>query len=244
MKQLLSIPIAHRGLHDREKPENSVAAFRAAAEAGYAIETDVRFTKNGALVVFHDDNFSRMAGDPRAVIGCTLQEIKALRLGGTEETVPTFEEFLRAAGNAPLLIEIKNMEGVSGERIAEALAEEIDRIGIKNEYAIQSFQPLYVAAYKKLRPSVPCGLLSSAHPPLDDFKPPFRRIKRYVVKHMCLNFKIKPDFISYYFGDFPSPETKKYRGPVLAWTIRSEAEEQQARNYAQNIIFERYLAKK
>ena len=57
---LTKIPIAHRGLHDRTHPENSLSAFREAIGCGYAIETDVRFSKDGKLVVFHDDTVDRM----------------------------------------------------------------------------------------------------------------------------------------------------------------------------------------
>jgi hypothetical protein len=56
---------AHRGLHDIKKgiPENSIPAFQAAIEAGYGIELDVHLTKDGKLVVFHDDDFRRICGE-------------------------------------------------------------------------------------------------------------------------------------------------------------------------------------
>ena len=48
---------AHRGLHspDKSVPENSLAAFAAAADAGYGMELDVQLSKDGEVVVFHDD---------------------------------------------------------------------------------------------------------------------------------------------------------------------------------------------
>ena len=52
---LTKTPIAHRGLHDANRPENSFAAFQAAIEKGYAIETDVRISKDHRLIIFHDD---------------------------------------------------------------------------------------------------------------------------------------------------------------------------------------------
>ena len=53
---------AHRGLHGDGIPENSLAAFRRACEAGYGIELDVHLTADEKLVVFHDDTLSRMCG--------------------------------------------------------------------------------------------------------------------------------------------------------------------------------------
>ncbi|MDX4073232.1 glycerophosphodiester phosphodiesterase family protein, partial [Brucella sp. NBRC 113783] len=57
-------PVAHRGLHDLNKTrwENTLAAFEAAAKAGFAIECDVHLTKDGGVVVFHDDDLQRLAG--------------------------------------------------------------------------------------------------------------------------------------------------------------------------------------
>ena len=48
-------PFAHRGLHDDTRAENSLSAFEAACRAGYGIELDVRYSKDGQLIVFHDD---------------------------------------------------------------------------------------------------------------------------------------------------------------------------------------------
>ena len=55
---------AHRGLHKRDKsvPENSLAAFERAASYGYGIELDVQLSKDGQVVVFHDDTLNRVCG--------------------------------------------------------------------------------------------------------------------------------------------------------------------------------------
>ena len=55
---------AHRGLHSRDMsvPENSLEAFRLAAKAGYGIELDVQLSKDGQVVVFHDDTLDRVCG--------------------------------------------------------------------------------------------------------------------------------------------------------------------------------------
>ena len=70
---------AHRGLHDNVSvPENSLAAFARAAEKGYGIELDVHITADKKLVVFHDDDTSRMCGEkltPEKVTPDRLREL-------------------------------------------------------------------------------------------------------------------------------------------------------------------------
>ncbi len=237
---LLKTPIAHRGLHDEIRPENSLPAFEAAILHGFPIETDVRFTKDKKLVIFHDDTLFRMTGDGRAVADCTLEEVKALLLEG-KERIPTFEEFLRfVGGRTPLLIEIKSMDGVKGKEIASALSDALE--GYTGEYAIQSFQPLYVKAFKKLRPHILCGVLATARTTKEDFGgSPLWRIKARIVKNLSLNFTVKPDFVSYCFADLPRKRVTKFKGFKLGWTVRSEEDEAQARKFVDNIIFENYL---
>ena len=80
---LRTTPVAHRGFHGGGVPENSYAAFEKAIALHYAIETDVRETADGQLVLFHDDTLARMTGDAREVREVTQEELAALRLGGT-----------------------------------------------------------------------------------------------------------------------------------------------------------------
>lgn len=244
MKAFFKLPVAHRGLHDETKPENSIAAFEAAIEAGYAIETDIRFSKDGTLAVFHDDNLERMTGDKRNVADCTMQELKALRLSGSDEQIPTFEEFLTAiGGRVPLLIEIKNMKKVKGKRVAGAIASVIDRLGYTGEYAIQSFHPFYVRAYRKLRPQIPCGVLAQRE--MSEKGDSLRwRIEAFLLSRLKLNFLAKPDFVSYGVGSLPQKCVSKFKGTKLGWTVRSPEEEARARKYVDNIIFEGYLPRK
>ena len=55
-------PFAHRGLWDEGLPENSLGAFRAAAEAGFAIELDIQLSSDGEVMVFHDYTLDRVCG--------------------------------------------------------------------------------------------------------------------------------------------------------------------------------------
>ena len=61
-KKFLGVKYAHRGLHREGAEENSMTAFKNAVENGYGIELDVRFSKDGELVVFHDATLKRVCG--------------------------------------------------------------------------------------------------------------------------------------------------------------------------------------
>lgn len=237
---LTTTPVAHRGLHGKDIPENSLAAFRAAAEHGYAVETDVRLSKDGVLFVFHDDTLERMTGDKRTFADCTAQEISTLRLEGGQR-IPTLEECLRYIdGAVPILLEIKNAPSFRKRiyiaKIAAAFA------AYAGEYAVQSFVPSYVKEYKRACPHVACGILATASSCKADFgNSPVWKIKAHAVKHMSFNRIVKPDFISYRFCDYPQKATEEFKGVKLGWTVRSEEEEAYARKYCDNIIFEGYL---
>ena len=240
---LTQTPIAHRGLHGGEIPENSLAAFEAAARKGYAVETDVRFTRDGQLVAFHDDTVDRMTDASGSVSAFPLSVLRALRLGGTAERIPLFSECLELiAGRVPLLLEIKDMPGVSGAKIAAAVRDVIDRFPAL-EYAVQSFQPAYPTAYKKLCPAIACGMLGidKDYKKEDFHNSPLWRIKAKLLPDICYRTAKKLDFISYYCGNYPSDKLRAYRGVKLAWTVRSSEEAERLRPFADNIIFEGFL---
>ena len=102
-------PIAHRGLHTKDIPENSLSAFENALKNNYAIELDVQFTKDKEVVVFHDENLKRMTNDTRNIEDVNYDELKNLRLGNTNEIIPTLEEVLELVDSkVAILIEIKD----------------------------------------------------------------------------------------------------------------------------------------
>ena len=69
---------AHRGLHsrDRKVPENSLKAFELASAAGYGMELDVQLTRDGQVVVFHDDTLGRVCGVEGRVDDYTFAELQ------------------------------------------------------------------------------------------------------------------------------------------------------------------------
>lgn len=101
--------IAHRGGPDRA-PENTLAAFRGAIALGAdGVELDCQRSRDGALVVMHDETVDRTTNGKGAVAGLTLAQLRALD-AGQGEPVPTFEEVLALAkaGSTQLVAEIKS----------------------------------------------------------------------------------------------------------------------------------------
>ena len=96
---LTARPIAHRGFHDLNKLrwENTLSAFAAAADRGYAIECDVHLTADGVPVVIHDGDLKRLTGQDGFVWQRTSAEIAALKVGGTQDHPPTLGELLSPA---------------------------------------------------------------------------------------------------------------------------------------------------
>lgn len=151
-------PYAHRGLWDEQKPENSMAAFQAAAEAGFGIELDVQLSKDGTVMVFHDYTLDRVCGKEGLLTDLTAAELSTLRLKDTEQTIPTLAEVLRLVdGRVPLLIELKGETGDTAVVSATLAVLE----GYTGAWCMESFNPLIVRAVKKQAPHVVRGLLSS-----------------------------------------------------------------------------------
>ena len=149
---------AHRGLFDNnsDAPENSLAAFKKAVDAGYGIELDVQLSKDDKLVVFHDATLNRMCGIDGKVWDYTLEELQQMKLLNSNETIPTFEQFLEVVdGKVPFILEYK-LDRVQ-TRVCE-LANEVLK-NYKGVYCIESFHPLALLWYRKNRPDVLRGQL-------------------------------------------------------------------------------------
>ena len=237
------VKFAHRGLHGDGRAENSMSAFRAAKDAGFGIELDVRLSRDGELVVFHDPNLDRVCGVSGRVIDYTAEELSKMSLSGTDDGIPTFSEVLEIIdGAVPLLVEIKHDLGEGG--VAEKLAEVI--AGYKGDYIVESFNPLALRKVRQLMPDVPRGILSMRYSEEPKYK---GKLLYFLLENMLLNFLMRPDFIAYEktgHGNFILRRIRRKIGtPLFAWTVRSEEEEIKAVSDGfDSIIFEGYVPKK
>ncbi len=128
---------AHRGLWGGDVPENSLAAFAAAARAGAGVELDARVTKDGGIVVFHDATMQRLCGDPARIGQTAFDDIQLRRLGDGSP-IPPLGAALEAAGGRPVLVEIK-IDRYAG-------AAEVDRGAVLAVMGLLQRAPCPVAA--------------------------------------------------------------------------------------------------
>ncbi len=236
---LLDKPIAHRGLHTDDLPENSLGAFANAVEHGYPIELDVRLTDDEVVVVFHDDSLGRMTGKDGYVSKLGSEVLHDYKLLNAEKKptqyyIPTFEEVLKLVdGKVPLLIEIKNQGSVGNlEKKTAAILASYNGL-----YAVQSFNPFSIAYFKENMPDVPRGILSCFFTKNELAG----AVKRHVLKTLKMNKVAKPDFISYCAENLPNRYVTRAKLPVLAWTVRSNEKMEELGDVANNIIFEKFI---
>jgi glycerophosphoryl diester phosphodiesterase len=242
----LRLPLAHRALHDVSdgRPENSRAAIRAAIAAGYGIEIDLQLSSDNRAMVFHDYALDRLTGNKGPVRLRSAQNLAAIPLTGSDEGIPDLAEVLEiVAGQVPLLIELKDQDGAMGTNIGalEHATADILR-GYDGPVGLMSFNPNSVGMMADLMPDVPRGIVTSAYDP-DDWP---------LSKVVCDHLRAIPDFertrssfVSHEVDDVTRPrvlELKESGADILCWTVRSAAQETQAREVVQNITFEGYLA--
>lgn len=229
---------AHRGLHDREKtvPENSIRAFRLAAEHGYGIELDVRLTKDGQVVVFHDDTLDRVCGVPGRVDEKTYKELTALRLCGNDDTIPLFSEVLKSIeGCGPLIVEIK--AGKSNDELCRKTYELLK--SYKGDYCIESFHPAVVRWFMKHAPEVVRGHLATRP---ENYKGAIKPVIAFLCGNGLLNFCCRPHFMAYEVVEPPfTVRLAKIMGAMnIGWTSHSRDNEKDR----DGVIFEFYRPEK
>ncbi len=236
----LGVYYAHRGLHNNESkaPENSLAAFKKAVEAGYGIEMDVQLTKDKVPVVFHDFTLKRICGKEGKVCDYTFQELKEFKLCGSEERIPAFEQVLKlVGGKVPLIVELK----VEWTDISVCpLADEMLR-NYKGLYCIESFNPLALFWYRRHHSDVVRGQLSDGFLKSGEFK----GILYVFLQNLMLNWITKPDFIAYNhrYADVCARKICRslYKNMAVAWTIKSQQELEKARNKFDIFIFDSFI---
>lgn len=146
--------IAHRGA-SAEAPENTLAAFRRALALGAdAIELDVRLTRDGVPVVFHDATLNRLTAGRGPVARRTRRELRAFSVRG--EPIPTLGETLDLLrGRAVAHVELKR-----GVRVAPVVRA-VRRARAAGGVIFGSFAPALLREARRLAPEIPALLITA-----------------------------------------------------------------------------------
>ena len=235
-------PYAHRGLWSEGKPENSMAAFHAAVEAGYGIELDVQLSSDGTVMVFHDYTLDRVCGREGLLTDLTAAELTALPLMGTEQTIPTLAQVLEAVdGRVPLLIELKGETGDTSI-VGATLAVLKDYRGA---WCMESFNPLLVRAVKKQAPNLVRGLLSTD---LCKEKKRGGWFLNFLLSALLVTFICRPDFHAW-DGRYPKRRALRvglnwFKAGSLVFTISTQKDYDDFMARGIYPIFERFVPEK
>ncbi len=211
---------AHRGLHNAQRPENSMPAFRAALEKGYGVELDIHLMKDGNLAVFHDGTLVRMADADVRPEDLTKEDLKNYSLAGTQEHVPLFEDVLALfEGKIPIIVELKCVDG-NHAALCRAALERLDKYN--GDFCMESFDPRAIHWLRENRPDICRGQLAENWF-LSEFPLPW--ILKLVLTYHISNVVTRPDFIAYKYDHrkiFGTDLCRKLLGlQGVSWTVKS-----------------------
>lgn len=230
---LREVPFAHRGLHGDGLAENTVGAFRAAAAAGVGVELDVHRSRDGVPVVIHDPLLERLTGRPDRVADVDAPTLAGLRVGGTDEGVPSLAMALRVLVDVPVMVEVKNVTaGVTllEPSVAALLADH------PGPACVASFNPWTLTWFRRQAPAVPRVQTAGGfdHPDLPDTVAWSLRTLRWLRP-------VRPCAVAYEVSWVHDPVVQSYRdagGTVVTWTVTDADELARARRWADNLVFE------
>ncbi len=155
---------AHRG-SSLAAPENTLAAIeQAIVDGAHFVEIDVRMTADGALVLLHDRDLRRVAGDPRAIWEITLEELQTLDAGAwfdprfAGQRVPTLTEAVaQIGGRAEIYLEIKT--AVATPDLIDAVVAYLQREQLLEQTVVAALDPVVLERVRQLEPHLRTALL-------------------------------------------------------------------------------------
>ncbi|MDP5102808.1 MAG: hypothetical protein NWP98_02675 [Erythrobacter sp.] len=222
---------AHRGLHRKGVPENSLAAAEGAIAAGMGIECDIQRSRDDHPMVFHDWELDRLTGVAGETEQRTAAELEQLCLLGTDQHPFKLSTLLEVvAGRVPLLIEIKSRPGydvaMTCVTVSRMLAD------YDGPHAVMSFDPRVARWFRRHSPQTCAGLVMREDDRGNTQKAWQRRLALWIAR---------PDFLAYHIAALPNRLVAALRArglPVLTWTVNSPETRLRAMDHADALIAE------
>ncbi|TVX91720.1 glycerophosphodiester phosphodiesterase [Paenibacillus agilis] len=197
------ILMAHRG-DVSSGIENTMEAFEGAVQAGAdRIELDIMQTKDGKLVVFHDENLKRLTGHDIPIYDITWEELQKLSLhdNGLTSRISTLDEVISTfKGKTKFTIDLKP-HGFEQDLVA-SLVNTIHKHGIQDEVYVQSTDYEFLQEFRAAAPKIKIGYVMFAA---------FRSLHPYDVDY----FAIEQSFISSRI----IASAKLLNKPLYVWTV-------------------------
>jgi len=244
-RDLFARPIAHRGLHAPKagRVENSLSAFRAAVERGYAIECDIQPAADYVPMVFHDDRLERLTNQSGPVADRTSGELASLTLSGGRDRIPRLSDlFDVVAGRVPLIVEIKSAWAALPARYLDEVAGRLH--AYHGPVAVMSFDPAVMVEMRARAPEIPRGIVSGVYRDTGWWSDVLDADRRERLTHLLESADAAPDFYSYHVKDLPTPVTRYVREvqriPLISWTVRTPEDRAIAARWSDAPTFEGY----
>ncbi|MBW6472467.1 MAG: hypothetical protein K0B14_05030 [Anaerolineaceae bacterium] len=218
MENKKPIIIAHRGA-SAYAPENTMAAFKKAVElSADGIEFDVKCSKDGEMVIIHDQSLERTTNGHGRVIETNLKDLRNLDAGSsfsskfTGEKIPLLSEVLEEFSKRLLInIELTNYSSIR-DGLAKKAAYLVKQMGIENRVLFSSFHPYNLFITRRILPNVSVALLALPGK------------KGWIFRSNLMRW-ISPDLIHPYYSDvdkgFIEKQHRKNR-KVNVWTVNTE----------------------
>lgn len=220
MENKKPIIIAHRGA-SAYAPENTMAAFQKAVElSADGIEFDVKCSKDGEMVIIHDQSLERTTNGHGRVIETNLKDLRNLDSGSsfspefTGEKIPILSEVLEEFSKRLIInIELTNYSSIR-DGLAKKAANLVKQMGVENHVIFSSFHPYNLYITRRILPNVPVALLALPG-------------KKGAIFRSNLLRWLSPDLIHPYFSDvdkqFVEKQHQKNR-KVNVWTVNTETQ--------------------
>jgi glycerophosphoryl diester phosphodiesterase len=236
-------PIAHRGLHNRQRGliENTAPAFLAAIDNDYGIECDLQPARDGTPMVFHDATLDRLTRGHGRIVAHNPEELSRLRYKDQDIGILSFKDLITlVAGRVPLLVEIKS-NGRMPKGFLPAIAE--TAASYRGPIALMSFDRAVVTQTGRLAPDIPRGIVIGSHQLARNWWAGPSAAGQNAAVAALLNKA--PADISFFAVDVRMLEPAKAwlaeRAPaavLFTWTVRTAKERAAAARWADAPIFE------
>lgn len=221
------LKLAHRGYSDLY-PENTMKAFKEAYYKGFdGVETDVHLTKDGEMVLIHDEKINRTSTGKGYVHNYTLAQLRQFnfcyKFKGIYE-IPTLRELLEFVKGKDFCVNIElKTDVIHYEQIEEKVIKLVEELGVENQIYYSSFYLPSVLKVKQLCPNAYAGYLMEIQ---------YKKKLNELLKYKGLGFHPKYTFLT----SERVQELKEHNICIATWTVPTQKEYQRLKELGVDII--------